>query len=353
MKKLVTLMALVITAFVGTANDSQAISLRFKFKVYSSGPSIYACNAGIRHNIQWNKVCYFEGTNNACTPNDCKDKTVCNTSCVCTGGDGGNSLMDFMQGTIQPWTDHKAAGDNINTSSGASSFSVNAPYQGNYGNMNNNLATVFDNRISQLSFELGSELYGSEYYLDVCYRGPQIEYFKDGSAVNSLLTAQASDDDFLATGVNPGDNSRDGLVIPGQVDGMNYSDLAGLKVKAYYTCDLQGMGTYKYAHNGSSPSTGTYNTSLNEANFAFDANGYPVSGADTYGTSGSFVPLAGNGVDLISAWVAQGTNSPRFCKIRYVFSETNAATSAPNLRKWQRHGTEVCTYTSIEEGLTQ
>ncbi len=352
MKKLVTIMALAITAFIGTANDSQAISLRFKFKVYSSGPSIYACNAGVRHKLQTKQVCYFAGTTTACTQTTCTDKANCDTSCVCTGNDGGDSLMDLMNGTTQAWTDNKAAGDTIVANAGASSFSKNAPYDGSFANLVSDNASTWNTRINQLSFEFGSELYGSEYFVDVCYRGPQVEYFADNAAVNSLLTAQASDTDFLATGVNPGDNSDAGLVIPGTVDGLSYSQLSGLQVKAFYTCDLQGVGAYKYAHNGATASSGVYNTSVNEANFNFDGNGYPVSGTDAFGTSGAFVPLAGNGVDLINTWLVQGTHSPRFCKIRYTFSETNANAAAPNLRKWQRHGTEVCTYTSIEEGLT-
>jgi len=354
MKKLVTIMTLAIMAFVGTANDSQAISLRFKFKVFSSGPSIYACNAGLRHKSRSSKVCYFEGTTNTCTPNDCTDKTVCNTSCVCTGNDGGDSLMDFMKVEVQDWKDHKATGDNI-TATGVQQIVKNANYTygspGSYSNAIDDNATTWNKRIDQLSFELGSELYGAEYYVDVCYRGPQIEYFANNQGINSLLTAQASETDFLATNPNPGDNSRDGLVIPGTVDGLSYSQLAGLQVKAYYTCDLQGVGTYQYAHNGASASTGTYNTSINEANFNFDGNGYPVSGTDTYGTSGSFQNLAGNGLDLMSAWLAQSSHSPRFCKVRYVFSETNEFGALPFMRKWQRHGAEVCTYTAIEEGL--
>jgi len=133
-----------------------------------------------------------------------------------------------------------------------------------------------------------------------------------------------------------------------------YGDLSGLQVKAFFTCDLQGEGTYKYAHNGSSASSGSYNTSVNEANFSLDgSSGYPASGGDLFGTSGSFSTLAGNGLDLIQSLIVSGTHSPRFCKIRYVFTETNARSSLPFMRKWQRHGTEVCTYSRIEETLGQ
>jgi hypothetical protein len=352
MKKLGTIITLAIMAFLGTANDSQAISLRFKFKVFSSGPSIYACNAGIRHKTHNSKVCYFEGTTTACTPDDCKDKTVCNTSCVCTGTNGGDSLMDYLKVESVNWTDHKATGDN-SAVTGLESITKSAPYGGAWSYAISDNATTWNKRIKELSFNLGSELYGAEYFVDVCYRGPQIEYFADGVTMNATLSTQVSATDFFATGVNPGDNSRDGLIIPGAVDGKTYSDLAGLQVKAYYACDMQGVGGYKYAHNGATSSSGTYNTSINEANFGFDGNGYPVTGTDIFGSSGSFQPIAGNGLDLINTWISTSSKAPRFCKIRYVFSETNQDSSLPFMRKWQRHGAEVCTYTKIEEDISE
>ena len=349
MKKIVTTMALAFMVFAGTASDSQAISLRFKFKVFSSGPSIYACNAGIRHKTHPGKVCYFEGTTNSCTPNDCKDKTVCNTQCVCTGSNGGESLMDYLKVDAVDWKDHKATGDN-NTETGLEHITQSAPYGGAWNYAISDNATTWNKRIKELSFNLGSELYGAEYFVDICYRGPQIEYFADNVVMNTALSAQTSATDFLATGVNPGDNSRDGLIIPGTVDGLTYTDLAGLQVKAYYACDVQGQGTYQYAHNGATASSGVYNTSLNEANFSFDGSGYPVSGTDLFGSSGSFQSIAGSGLDLISgAWVSTTSHAPRFCKVRYVFTETNADSALPFMRKWQRHGAEVCTYTNIEE----
>jgi len=352
MKKIVSIMTLGFMVLVGTASDSQAISLRFKFKVFSSGPSIYACNAGIRHKHHQGKVCYFEGTTTSCTPNDCKDKTVCNTQCVCTGDRGGDNLMDYLKVDSVDWTDHKATGDNIGET-GLEHITRSASYYGDWNYAIGDDATTWNKRIKELSFDLGSELYGAEYFVDICYRAPQIEYFADNIPMTTILEAQTSATDFLATGVNPGDNSRDGLIIPGTVDGMNYTDLAGLQVKAYFACDMQGMGTYQYAHNGATASSGVYNTSLNEATFGYDSNGYPVSGTDIFGTSGSFQPIAGNGLDLISNYISyETTKAPRFCKVRYVYTETNADSALPFMRKWQRHGAEVCTYTNIEENAS-
>ncbi len=350
MNRIIKTLLIAAMAFMSATQNSEAISLRFKFKVYSSGPSVYACNAGIRHKRTTSKVCYFEGTTNSCTPNDCRDKGICNTQCVCTGSDGGDSLMDFLKVSSVDWKDHKATGDNI-TDTNPQTFTRSAYIDGTWNSAFSNDSDTWNSRIKDLSFELGSELYGAEYFVDVCYRGPQIEYFADGVSINSAIQAQASATDFLATNPNPGDNSRDGLIIPGTVDGKTYTDLAGLQVKAYYTCDLQGVGTYKYAHNGSSALSGTYNTVANEASFNFDSSGYPVSGGDSFGNSGAFTNLAGSGLDLINSILVSGTHSPRFCKIRYVFTETNEKSSLPFMRKWQRHGAEVCTYSKIEEAL--
>ncbi len=346
-------MMLSFAAFAGTMQDSQAVSLRFKFKVFSSGPDIYACNAGIRHKTHNTKVCYFEGTTTACTENDCRDKGICNTQCVCTGTNGGESLMDYLKVTSVDWKDHKAGSDS-NTDTGVEQIDKAAAYGGGWSYAINDETSAWNKRIKELSFNLGSELYGAEYFVDVCYRGPQIEYFADGVTMNASLLAQVSATDFLAGGVNPGDNSRDGLSIPGVVDGKTYTDLAGLQVKAYYVCDTQGVGNYKYAHNGSSASNGNYNTSVNEADFKTDSNGYPVSGSDVYGSSGSsFQSIAGNGLDLVSSTVSSTSKAPRFCKVRYVFTETNANSALPLMRKWQRHGAEVCTYTKVEENYSE
>jgi hypothetical protein len=353
MKNKLLVLMLGLAAFIGMHSDAEAISLRFKFKVFSSGPDIYACNAGVRHKSTTSQVCYFEGTTTACTPNDCRDKGICDTQCICTGNSGGDSLMDFLKVTRVDWKDHRAAGDNLSDTN-VQTLTRSAPTNGAWAQAIADNAATWETRIKDLSFELGSELYGAEYFVDVCYRGPQIEYFANGVPVNSQLQAQASATDFLATAPNPGDNSRDGLTIPGVVDGKTYGDLSGLQVKAFFTCDLQGEGNYKYAHNGSSAASGSYNTSVNEATFALDGStGYPASGGDLFGSSGSFSTLAGNGLDLINSMIVSGTHSPRFCKIRYVFTETNEKSALPFMRKWQRHGTEVCTYSRIEEALGQ
>lgn len=342
-----------------SAQSANAISLRFKFKTFSSGPDIYACNAGLRHQPTQHKACYFENTQVACTPQECNG-AQCDTRCVCTNNNGGEYLMDYMKGSYSTWTNATPSnnGGYWNTNWTATSKQAGGS---SYATLVNN-PDAFATRIKELSFNLGSELYGAEYFVDICYRGPQIEYFADNVVANFSILAQATATDFIANSVNPGDNHPESGGANGEGQNgltMNpaspkYTSLAGLTVQAFVVCDVQGQGTYKYAHNGSSANSGDYNTLLNEASFQ-DWNN-PGSGSNgDYFASSNPTSIA-SASSLINGWINNNnTKTPRFCRVRYVFKETNgshdSAASFMNLRKWQRHGAEMCTYTKIEESL--
>ncbi|MCX7979145.1 MAG: protease, partial [Bdellovibrionaceae bacterium] len=239
-------MAMLLSGF-----SAEAISLRFKFKVFSSGPNIYACNAGIMAPPINKKVCYYEGTTNACTPTTCGTTgEICDTRCICTGNEGGEYLMNYGKVSYEDWKDNgdtSVTGQVVGKTFASTGNDWAQPYPD---------SESFNRRIKDLSFNLGSELYGARYFVDICYRGPQIEYFEDGVKANFSLLAEANATDFFQTGPNGGDNNRDGLVIPGTVDGKKYTELAGLTVQAFAACDLQGVGALQYARNNA----GQYNT---------------------------------------------------------------------------------------------
>lgn len=337
MKNLTTLSKwLSAVALTVAAVDANAISLRYKFKVDSSGPRMYACNAGIMAQSSNNKVCYFEGTKNQCTPTTCSDSDkVCHSSCVCSSTGGGDYLMNY--GKLK-WT-----GMSPMTGSGEKSF------RGTSTSAYSQAFTDSDSwgrRITDLSFHLGSELYSAKYFVDICYNGPQIEYYEDAVSSNFVLKlAQAYAIDALYSGKVPGENSRDGMTM-GQGD---YTKNAGLKVEAFVVCDRQGIGQYVYARNNSNQ----YNTLDNEASFVFGSNATPVSAAE--GSTSFFkstpMMLTGQTADLLQDKVITNNDgkAPRHCKVRYVFSETNWSSSAPHLRKWEKEGAEMCTYTEIAE----
>jgi hypothetical protein len=341
MKTKIFLAALAILGMSMTAN---AISLRYKFKVFSSGPNIYACNAGILAQASTKKVCYFQGTNQSCTPDDCSTTGAkCDSSCLCSSTGGGDYLMNYGKVTYQDWKDN---GDTSVTGQ-VKDASFRATSAGSWSQALTDSAS-WNERITDLSFNLGSELYSASYFVDICYRGPQIEYFEDNVASNFSLKAQSFATDFLSTGPNGGENNRDGLVIPGTVDGKKYTELSGLTVQAFVTCDFQGVGNFKLARNNSN----AYNTADNEAGFSFGANKLPNGATEGSGSfwSSSVKSVNASVADLLNPWiVSNSSKAPRFCKIRYVFTESDYLATLPNLRKWQRHGAEMCTYTEINE----
>ncbi len=332
---------------MGASLDADAISLKFKFKVYSSGPNIYACNAGIRHQATSKQVCYLEGTTESCSKSSCNGNPDCESRCVCTNNNGGEYLMDYMKVTTADWKDNGDTTPDTNVEN-----ITKAAGQATFNSAINGEQAAYAKRIKDLSFNLGSELYGAEYFVDICYRGPQIEYWADNVFANFSLLAQASATDFFQTAPDNGTNDDTGLTIPGSVDGKKYTELSNLKVSAYYTCDLQGEGTYKFAHNGSGVNSGAYNTTDTEALFE-NANKLPTGGGDEFDSNATGTLVSASALELVNTTLpgANQGKAPRFCKVRYVFSETDASLAAPNFRKWQRHGAEVCTYTKIEESL--
>lgn len=333
-----------VAAIVMMSFTAEAISLRYKFKVFSSGPNIYACNAGVLAQTSNLRVCYFQGTNQVCNPDDCSTTGQnCNSSCICSSSDGGDYLMNYGKVTYQDWKDN---GDTSVTGQ-VSDYSFRANTGGVWSQALTD-AQAWNKRITDLSFHLGSELYSSRYFVDICYRGPQIEYFEDQVKANFSLKAQAFATDFLANGVNGGENNRDGLVIPGTVDGKKYTELSDLTVQAFVACDFQGVGSYKYARNNAN----NYNTADNEATFTFGSDKLPNGTSEGSGSfwKSSVKSVNASVADLLNPFIANNSaKTPRFCKIRYVFSETNFTATLPNLRKWQRHGAEMCTYTEINE----
>lgn len=88
------------------AQGASAISLRFKFKTNSSGPNIYACNAGIMTPTH-SRICYVEGSKTQCTPQNCDaNGENCENSCVCTSAGGGDMLMNYAYTESRAWSDN-------------------------------------------------------------------------------------------------------------------------------------------------------------------------------------------------------------------------------------------------------
>ncbi len=344
-KKTIATLAIVLPM----AQTATALEYRFKFKVTSSGPDMYACNAGIRTVPLNCDVCYKENSDGTKTnvdrPGSCASTaTNCGSriKCISRGAGNGETLMNYMTAGKRAWTDHSVAQ--------APRSNVSLTGQANTFKQIVSDGVAMDTKIEDLLFELGSEAYTAEYFVDICYRAPQHEYALSGVNANYSILANVGSTDFLSVGTTKGDNNRDGLIMLNQTDLGHYTTDAAVKVSSYVVCDTQGQGTYQAAANNS----GVYNTSENEANFVIGANGLPTAGQNgSFFRSSDLRSLTGNAMDMISA----NTSNLRFCKIRYVFTETKGQQCSGDksgmFRDWTRKGAEMCTYTVIDEPVAQ
>jgi hypothetical protein len=314
----------VLAIICGFNISAEAIMVRFNFKVNSSGPSIYVCNAGIWADQDVQRACFIENSQTPCNPGDTSQS---GHRCVCTSDNGGGFLMNYLSAQTRPWTEHGAAPGPVTNHT--------VRYEGQ-SNQRNRFSMIFQNetdswsrRLEQLEFNLSSELYSASYFVDVCFRGPQIEFWQDKISTNWIVNAKAAASDFFGA--------------PG---GRNYSQLAGLQMTAYATCDLQGVGTYQTAN-----VNGSYDSILNESNFRYGTiTGLPTGGSDGVYVSGQVRDVGGQEQLLIdNRTLSNGINSPRFCKVRYMFNETNYKAGSRNLRTWQQHGARMTVLTEINE----
>jgi hypothetical protein len=312
-----------------------AVSVEFKFDVNSSGPSIYACNAGIKHQAHSDRVCYDRVTAKSCSPaNDCRNEVDCN--CVCTGSTtaDGETRHDFLTVSSAEWTDNGvAAGPAVIKNLYAPETAFNVAF-------NESAKEEWTRQLTKMSVNLGSERFGAEFFLDICYRGPQIEYYFAaqnggfGSAANATpnfaVKAQATVNDIVST------------------NGLRYSQLADLKVRAQVVCDQQGKGNYLYAGSHSPAGQTTYDTVLT------DIVGVSIGGGQ-YSKNVNLRDFNSyNSAYLVDEFInVNNAFTPRFCKIRYSFIENrrNDQNVLAQLRKWKLQKAEVCTFTEINEEM--
>jgi hypothetical protein len=161
-------------------------------------------------------------------------------------------------------------------------------------------------QLRTLEFNFGSSRFGTEFYLDICYRGPQVR----GGNPNHQIVLQSTVTDLLTA---------------------TYSTDSDLNVKASVVCDLQNQGT----NQGIPSSTDSLSSGI-ESDFSFST---------TY-TNFS----AGSTLALIDQALNNGSPSiPRFCKIRYTFLENsrNDENLFSQLRKQGRQSARISTLSDI------
>ncbi|OUR97395.1 hypothetical protein A9Q84_13805 [Halobacteriovorax marinus] len=285
--------ALIGAAVVATSFSAQAIENTFSFKVYSSGPNIYACNAGIRLLENTNTVGYDAGNGS----------TTATTPGTFTKNGFFYGLTELDEDNnyarLSSTTGHRAA-DGTNTFVLASADSgayywPNAMKSTAHRSANGNPLAL-----TSLHMELSSELYGAEYFVDICYDGPKENVWggHEGSITEVLASATATFTDLSARGTN-------GL--------KDYKLLSGLETKAQIVCTTDDNGAAR-----TSEATTTFSSIANDAAFYF-----------------SEVPIVTNASIV----------GPKKCVIRYSFKETKKS----NFRINSAHNMQVILNTELTQ----
>ena len=370
--------------------SAQAKELTFFFDVHSSGPEIYPCDAG-----HWQgdngQYCHYKGTAAACSP-DQFGKTIGEISpgqdikdylgapidpvskvhaCICTGKNGGGYLMNFMRYKAAKWVGGTTGGDNHMGWSTATSGVANQPSAGAgttvaskvWGTTDaKNVPQEFKTQLEAVTFNFGSELYGANYFVDFCYRGPQLPYYTDGNGLDAPAYFSSL---AHVTKTNPfgtGDGTKT----------LDYTQLSKVGMQWELVCDHQGDGTYKYDHSGVSldGGTGKFND-LDKMDIAdqntppnFLGASYIIPGADVAnwvgklsgdsalsGTVANSKLVTGDLSEMYGVssqqWITYNSPKvPRFCKLRTYFAEDSTKNRE---RAWQRADARYIVKWSVEE----
>ena len=306
MKQLIFSVILALSLF----QTAQAMEVTFNFNVYSSGADIYPCNAGLSSSpLVTAASCHLVNSTNPCASGS--------AGCVCSSVSANTASQDYLTASLTNWD--------------LSGAPTAVQQQGVAGGMIPLVAdgSDFAHRLTNLSFNLGSEAYGDTYFVDICYRGPQVDYWQNDVGVNMVLNATTTVSDLAG--------------VAGSAS--NYINLASLAVGSTVACDLQGMGA-----NTTAAGVGGYNSLSMDLVGGVNLSGADVSYSNALGVGvGTGITSVFPGLAL-SQTVPSPTGAnvqfngvPRYCKVRYAFQEQSGAP-----RAWQVHGATVQTFTQIQ-----
>jgi hypothetical protein len=341
-----------------------AKTIFFDFDVNSSGPEIYPCNAGIVHHKQkaW---CHVKGTTMPCSPDFIPDSQRPNGSspqppCICTG-ESGSSVLDFLRFTASKWDDREWSDEFIKSNvKGIPNSTIPSVVEKIHGE--DNIVNEFQTQIEQLSINLSSERYGAEYFVDFCYRGPQIEYYVRNYPYWSQRAPFFLHSYVTMTSLSPEDSLQ-----------KTYVSLASPAYGAEIVCDLQGEGKYKFGSNSlisafdpyakfDTFEMDLYESKKTSHSYYLDRKGL-IKGfkslTNSFGTRDDKIKFK-----MIKNWQqftenvhmyypfgdrlipinGNTSHTPRFCKVRFYFRE-----GLLGERAWQRHDARVAIKLLIEE----
>lgn len=139
---------------------------------------VYACNAGIKH-VAAAQVCYQRSNPSvSCNPNPSCDSSTESCDCVCSGTNGGENNVDYVKFNGRNFSEYEDL-SNISDENFWSNtlLTRNSLDQGHSSSIDNEGFVVathnpesFVLKDQSLSFQLGSELFGSEYFVDLCWK---------------------------------------------------------------------------------------------------------------------------------------------------------------------------------------
>jgi hypothetical protein len=176
---------------------------------------IFACNAGLRHRPHNNPLCFNRETLKVCQPaTSCNGEENCN--CVCSSGEDleKQHLGDFFDFAKAAYGTSNPFYTPFTIRSGKQSYAVASTQQG-------------EEKLSdspRLTFSLGSDRIGSDYFADFCWRVKDANLFNTPLKLNANLTLTES-----------------------WANGSGYLNMAQTNLKYGIFCDTATQGPLAYA----------------------------------------------------------------------------------------------------------
>jgi hypothetical protein len=255
------------TFFILVFYSQIVLSATFTFS--NKNPLFYPCNVGIRH-AESSAICTDVVTGNACVP------SVDNvSSCVCTSsGTAGSWDRDIAHITYGDWVNPLTPKSPLYSSD---LVAINS--QTSYNTLFASEDIEYTKQMTNLSIDLGSEMYGSEYFVDICYLGPTgtVGTYGSNYSMKSTLTVT---------------NLK-----------LNYQTNANLQARAEIKCFL----------NKSNQTTTGVIPGVTATNYAI-SSGAKYTSMTTSANTITILQDSG----LLNV---QGDKVPRFCLARYYFKE--------------------------------
>lgn len=128
-----------------------------EISISSLTENIFLCNAGLRHSGS-GSLCHDPSTGEVCKPE-------VDSSCVCHSI---SPIGDYVSGFVE----NNSAGHSRDVPAGASAYRSLVPS-----------GQEFLGTLRNVNFGLGSEVYGADYFVQFCYRGPAKDLKKEGENI--------------------------------------------------------------------------------------------------------------------------------------------------------------------------